>query len=197
MNDLVLEILRTERQLTIAALTGNAGAGGVFLALAADQVLVRDGVILNPHYRGMGNLYGSEYSTYLLPRRMAAARARTMMESPPAGERAASGRARPGRRVSGADRRPSAPRSPIALRPGRGEGFAHRLAAKNARRAVDEAAKPLAAYRTEELERMKLNFYGFDSSYPSVARQHFVCKVPHWRTPLWLARHRGQARQRA
>ena len=48
---------------------GNAGAGGVFLALAADQVWARHGVVLNPHYKNMGNLYGSEYWTYLLPRR--------------------------------------------------------------------------------------------------------------------------------
>jgi putative two-component system hydrogenase maturation factor HypX/HoxX len=31
---------------------------------------VRDGVMLNPHYKNMGNLYGSEYWTYLLPRRV-------------------------------------------------------------------------------------------------------------------------------
>ncbi len=49
---------------------GNAGAGGAFLALAADRVFARDGVILNPHYKSMGNLYGSEYWTYLLPRRV-------------------------------------------------------------------------------------------------------------------------------
>ena len=38
MDDLVREVLLTDRQLTIAALQGNAGAGGVFLALAADRV---------------------------------------------------------------------------------------------------------------------------------------------------------------
>ena len=38
----------------------------------ADRVCARDGVILNPHYKGMGNLYGSEYWTYLLPRRVGA-----------------------------------------------------------------------------------------------------------------------------
>ena len=70
MDDLVRDIIVTDRQLTIAALQGNAGAGGVFLALAADRVYARDGVILNPHYKGMGNLYGSEYWTYLLPRRV-------------------------------------------------------------------------------------------------------------------------------
>ena len=64
-----------------------------------------------------------------------------------------------------------------------------RLQARNQRRASDEAAKPLAAYRAAELERMKLNFYGFDSSY-HVARHAFVTRVPRSRTPLWLARHR-------
>ena len=62
--------------MTIAALQGNAAAGGVFLALAADCVLARSGIVLNPHYRNMGNLYGSEYWTYLLPRRVGAAQAR-------------------------------------------------------------------------------------------------------------------------
>lgn len=37
------------------------------LALAADIVLAREGVVLNPHYKTMG-LYGSEYWTYSLPR---------------------------------------------------------------------------------------------------------------------------------
>jgi len=60
IDDLVREIVITERQLTITAMAGNAGAGGVFLALAADRVYARDGVVLNPHYKGMGNLYGSE-----------------------------------------------------------------------------------------------------------------------------------------
>ena len=72
MNDLVREIVTTDGQFTIAAMQGNAGAGGVFLALAADRVFARDGVVLNPHYKGMGNLYGSEYWTYLLPRRVGA-----------------------------------------------------------------------------------------------------------------------------
>ena len=66
----------TTDRLTIAALCGNAGAGGVFLALAADRVWMHNGVVLNPHYKGMGNLYGSEYWTYLLPRRVGEARAR-------------------------------------------------------------------------------------------------------------------------
>ena len=56
---------------------GNAGAGGVMLALGADRVLARAGVVLNPHYRTMG-LYGSEYWTYVLPRRVGAHRAESL-----------------------------------------------------------------------------------------------------------------------
>jgi putative two-component system hydrogenase maturation factor HypX/HoxX len=64
-----------------------------------------------------------------------------------------------------------------------------RLRAKAASRAADEQAKPLAAYRAEELARMSLNFHGFDPSY-HVARSHFVRKSGKARTPSWLARHR-------
>jgi putative two-component system hydrogenase maturation factor HypX/HoxX len=63
------------------------------------------------------------------------------------------------------------------------------LAAKRERRTADETVKSLASYRAEELEHMKLNFYGFDPSY-HVARYHFVHRVPHAWTPLHLARHR-------
>ncbi|MHB2018269.1 MAG: enoyl-CoA hydratase/isomerase family protein [Candidatus Xenobia bacterium] len=79
MNDLTLEILSTQPQVTVASIQGNAGAGGVFFALAADYVLARPGVVLNPHYQGMGGLYGSEYWTYLLPRRVGVAKAEEIM----------------------------------------------------------------------------------------------------------------------
>jgi putative two-component system hydrogenase maturation factor HypX/HoxX len=81
MNDLVRDIIQTPRQLTIAALTGTAGAGGVFLALAADHVVVLDRIVLNPHYKGMDNLYGSEYRTYLLPRRTGPAAMRMLVDN--------------------------------------------------------------------------------------------------------------------
>ena len=69
INDLVEAILTTTGQLTVAALAGNAAAGGLMLALAADEVWCRSGAVLNPHYRLMG-LHGSEYWTYTLPRRV-------------------------------------------------------------------------------------------------------------------------------
>jgi putative two-component system protein, hydrogenase maturation factor HypX/HoxX len=79
IDDLVLEILNTMSHLVVAGLSGNAGAGGAMLALAADYVYAREGVVLNPHYKGMG-LYGSEYWTYTLPRRVGAAQAIAITE---------------------------------------------------------------------------------------------------------------------
>jgi putative two-component system hydrogenase maturation factor HypX/HoxX len=197
MNDLVREILLTPRQFTIAALQGNAGAGGVFLALAADEVVVRGGVILNPHYRSMGNLYGSEYWTYLLPRRVGAANAAgvTADRLPlPAARARALGLVDLVIAGTPASFRGAVLTQAAAL--AAAPDLPDRLAAKGARRAADEAVKPLAAYCAEELERMRLNFYGFDPSY-HVARDHFVRKLPRSRTPLHLARHRAAKPRRA
>ena len=79
MNDVALAVLQTTDRLTVSVLRGNAGAGGAFLALAADQVWAHGSVVLNPHYKNMGNLYGSEYWTYLLPRRLGEAGACDLM----------------------------------------------------------------------------------------------------------------------
>lgn len=78
MDDLVEAVLTTTDRLVVSALAGNAAAGGVMLALAADEVWCRAGAVLNPHYRLMG-LYGSEYWTYTLPRRVGAATADRLM----------------------------------------------------------------------------------------------------------------------
>ena len=72
IDDLTRTLIEATDRVVIAAMQGNAGAGGVFMALAADQVWARRSVVLNPHYKNMGNLYGSEYWTYLLPRRLKA-----------------------------------------------------------------------------------------------------------------------------
>jgi putative two-component system hydrogenase maturation factor HypX/HoxX len=191
IDDLALEVLTTESHLTISALQGNAGAGGVFLALAADRVLARSGVVLNPHYRGMGNLYGSEYWTYLLPRRVGADGAHRMTAARlPLG----TAQAQAIGLIDGHMARTPAGFMAAAVEEARAlaaDGYESRLADKRSRRAADEAAKPLAAYRAEELERMRLNFFGFDPSY-HVARYNFVHKVPKSRTPVWLARHRDR-----
>jgi putative two-component system hydrogenase maturation factor HypX/HoxX len=190
MNDLARELIETDGQITVAALAGNAGAGGCFLARAADHVWAREGVMLNPHYKNMGNLYGSEYWTYLLPRRVGEEGARGIMRNrqPLTAQRAAE--------IGFTDAclagDPQAFRVDVARRAAEiaaAPELAAQLSAKRERRARDEAEKPLAAYREEELAHMRRNFYGFDPSY-HVARHHFVRKsLASW-TPRHLARHR-------
>ena len=188
MNDLALELIETPGQLTVAAVGGNAGAGGCFLARAADLVWLREGVILNPHYKNMGNLYGSEYWTYLLPRRVGEAPAQRIIRDrlPLDARRAVE--------VQFADAMLAGDRSAFRVDVVRraAELAAHAdalLAEKRSVREHDEAEKPLAAYRAEELAHMRRNFYGFDPSY-HVARFHFVNKSPASWTPRHLARHR-------
>ncbi len=190
IDDLAEAILRTESHLTIAALQGNSGAGGVFLARACDRVWMRDGVMLNPHYKDMGNLYGSEFWTYSLTRYAGAENATRITQARlPMGAREAL-------ELGLADEYFTGPRDSflddIAAR-AKGLAASRDLdalfAAKAERRNADEATKPLAQYREEELERMRLNFYGFDPSY-HIARYNFVAKVPKSRTPVTIARHR-------
>lgn len=69
MNDVVRSILFSEDIITVASFSKNAGAGGVFLGLACDYCIGRQGVVLNPHYKTMG-LSGSEYHTYSFYKRV-------------------------------------------------------------------------------------------------------------------------------
>jgi putative two-component system hydrogenase maturation factor HypX/HoxX len=190
MDDLCRAILTTDTQVTVSALRGNAGAGGAFLALAADLVWARRGVILNPHYKNMGNLYGSEYWTYLLPRRLGEAQASGLMARRlPLGaaeaERIGLLDACFGDGLAAFEAEVRARAAALAA----AEDHPQRLAAKAERRVRDEAIRPLDAYRTEELRHMQRNFFGFDPSY-HVARHHFVHKTPHSWTPRHLAIHR-------
>lgn len=190
IDDLTHDILTTGTHLTVAALQGNAAAGGVFVALAADRVLARSGIVLNPHYRNMGNLYGSEYWTYLLPRRVGAREASALMARRlPLGvhEARALGLIDEHAGPEGGEFRALVEaRAAELAEPAR---FAALLGEKRARRARDESERALAAYRAEELEHMRLNFYGFDPSY-HIARHRFVYRTPHAWTPLHLAAHR-------
>lgn len=196
IDDLALAIINTDSHLTIAALQGNAGAGGVFMARAADEVWARKGVILNPHYKDMGNLYGSEYWTYLLPRYAGAENAKRIIQTRlPMGMREAQSLGLVNEVIDddvqgfvGTVKRHAAK---MATDP----AFSERLQYKRKRRLADELQKPLQHYREQELEHMHLNFYGFDPSY-HVARYNFVYKVPRSRTPMTLAAHRRTAEHR-
>jgi len=194
MDDLAQAIITTDTHLTVSALRGNAGAGGVFLALAADRVCAREGVVLNPHYKNMGNLYGSEYWTYLLPKRLGADRGREIMGNRlPLGAAAAKRIGLIDDCFGGNSAAFVAHIESIAEALAQDPGFDLRLEAKRRQRAQDESTKPLPTYRAEELDRLKLNFYGFDPSY-HVARYNFVFKIPQSWTPLHLARHRRRTK---
>jgi putative two-component system protein, hydrogenase maturation factor HypX/HoxX len=176
MNDLVRELITTESHLVISALQGNAGAGGVILALAADFVYARKGIVLNPHYKGMGNLYGSEYWTYLLPKRVGGEQARELTEALlPISTRTAQqiGLLDDAFEEDAAGFREHIRK--LAAELASSHRYEHILEEKRQRRKNDEARKPLQAYRNEELQRMWLNFFGADRSY-HLARKNFVYK---------------------
>lgn len=194
IDDLALEIINSPRQLVISALQGNAGAGGMFLARAADEVWARQGVILNPHYKDMGNLYGSEYWTYLLPRHAGAdnveqiTQARLPMGTIEACQLGLIDHIVKGDRDSFSQA--VAERCQTYLENQDGQQMVdQRLSAKQQQRDAAEAEKPLLEYRQQELDKMQQNFYGFDPSY-HVARYNFVYKIPKSRTPLTIAKHR-------
>jgi len=178
INDVVRDIVETDSHLVISALAGDAAAGGVPFALAADRVYAREDVVLNPYYRHMGGLYGSEYWTYLLPRRVGAEMAARLTGPPftPLGTTQAvevglldaafgattadfSDQVR-----SLARRRASDPR------------LSDQLEAKRRRLARHEWLKPLRAYRAEEMDRSHDCFFGPDRSYHE-ARARFTRKL--------------------
>ena len=79
MNDLIKSILEADEVVTIASLARNAGAGGVFIALACNYVVAKQNVVLNPHYKTLG-LSGSEYHSYTLPKRVGEQKSQEILE---------------------------------------------------------------------------------------------------------------------
>jgi len=176
IDDLIYEILNTVSHIVIAGLRGNAGAGGAMLALAADYVYAHRGVVLNPHYKGMGDLYGSEYWTYTLPRRVGREQARELTERClPVGTQAAKAMGflddAFGDRVEEFEQELMERAKGIAQHP----HIWRLLREKHEKRLAGECIKPLAAYRAEELKKMRANFFGPDPAYHE-ARQRFVYK---------------------
>jgi putative two-component system hydrogenase maturation factor HypX/HoxX len=175
MNDLVREILDTDSHVVLAALAGNAGAGGVPLALAADEVCARTGVVLNPHYKCM-ELFGSEYWTYLFPRRVGVERAVELTETClPISARQAQAIGLIDH-VFGRDAarfREQVKRHAEAV--AHGDDLDERIRHKRASRRRDESIRALDGYRYEELARMArdVSAVGYRR-----ARRAFVHKIP-------------------
>ena len=79
IDDVTKSILNTTDKLVISFIRCGAGAGGVMLALAGDLVWCDSKAVLHPYYKHMG-LYGSEYWTYSLPRRVGDIEAKQLTE---------------------------------------------------------------------------------------------------------------------
>lgn len=186
INDLVHTILTTGSKLVVSAIRGNAAAGGLVLALAADKVYARRGVVLNPHYQTMG-LFGSEYWTYLLPRRVGSNTTQRLMEQclPIGVEEATIIGLLDGIILGGPDESKHQIEH-IAESLAQSPDYENTLLTKNEQRRQDESMKALDAYRAEELARMSKNFYGKDRSYHE-ARRNFVYKIRSEKLPIHLA----------
>jgi putative two-component system hydrogenase maturation factor HypX/HoxX len=178
IDDVVREIVETDSHLVISALQGDAAAGGVPFALAADYVLAREDVVLNPYYQHMGGLYGSEYWTYLMPRRIGDDLTEELTSAPfePIGSRHAVDIGLLddafGDNVERFVARVRALARDLADLPFLGA----LVESKRQARARDEQVKPLAAHRAEELARSYECFFGEDRSYHE-ARHRFVHKL--------------------
>ncbi|MET8614749.1 hydrogenase maturation protein [Streptomyces misionensis] len=192
MDDLAQAVLCTTDRLVVAALAGNAAAGGAMLALAADQVWCRAGTVLNPHYRRMG-LYGSELWTYSLPRRVGPREAERLTgQALPV---SAAGALRTGlvdRVVPAAPGEFAAEAERLAAGLAAVPDLDRRIADKAAARAADEERRPLADHRRAELARMHAVFFDPEAPYHAL-RAAFVRKTPTG-TPRPLTPPPGESR---
>ncbi len=191
IDDVALAMLTLQDRLTISAMGANAGAGGVMLALASDRVILRNGVVLNPHYKSMG-LHGSEYWTYSLPKRVGREKATELTNNClPINAKIAAEIGMVDAIVSCDVSEFEAIVAASAEALARSEDYAELLAKKQAQRVRDEARKPLSLYRHDELSEMRKAFWGKDDSY-HLARRNFVHKNSCGKTPHRLAKHRQE-----
>ena len=184
MNDFVYEVLSTDTQMTIAAMQGNAAAGGVMMALAADWIYARDGIVLNSHYKRMG-LYGSEYWTYSLPRRVGLAKAEELTNvCMPMGTKVAKEIGLINDYFGQTPAEFSAWVTQKAEDLAQNDDFEQMLSFKNERNFFKHIGQ---YYRQQELTQMKRNFV---SDEYNTARYNFVHKITPAETPRHLAIHR-------
>ena len=190
INAVCRRVCAGSRQVVVSAISGNAGAGGVMLALGADIVLARAGVVLNPFY-DMG-LSGSELHTLTLPRRVGEEQAARLL-----GERlpvdAAQARAMDLVDAVG-------PRDPAAFAAWLAE--VGEWAARDARDPAGQVARrrttrqrshrPLSYYESAELAEMAKDMFDDRNGFAN-RRKAFVHKEKLAVTPARLALHRTGA----
>lgn len=184
IDDVVREIINSPNQVFLAALRNNAGAGGAIVALACDKIIGREGVVLNPHYQNMG-LFGSEYWTYLLPKRVGSEMAAAIthqcqpmliaeaLDMHLVDELFQEDWQAYHQQLTRFAQAMTEPSVHAAL-----------LRAKNDSRQKDEAKKPLEEYRQEELAKMRVIFDN-PASYYHEARRNFVYKQQP-KKPCWV-----------
>ncbi|MBJ7539679.1 hydrogenase maturation protein [Marinomonas transparens] len=176
MDDFVCDVVSCTSHYIISALHGNAGAGGAVMALAADEVIAREGVVFNPHYKKMG-LFGSEYWTYLLPKRVGVDKANQLTsECLPVDTKKALEigliDAAFGQNVKAfrdnLSKRVEAIKNTI--------DFEKFTSEKRKKLLSEEAIKSLNDYRNDELREMWVNFNSLNSPY-HILRYSFVHKI--------------------
>ncbi|MEP9384239.1 enoyl-CoA hydratase-related protein [Nocardioides cheoyonin] len=173
--------LASADQLTIAAYTASAGAGGVMAALCADVTLAREGVVLNPYY-DMG-IFGSELHTWSLAARAGEEKADELLRSKlpiSATEAARLGL------VAGVG-----PRDPGDFDTWLRAAARHYTEPANLERVLREraerraAARPLSYYQTIELAEMARDIFEDRNGF-AAKRRDFVTKAAATETPARL-----------
>jgi putative two-component system hydrogenase maturation factor HypX/HoxX len=190
IDDLAEAIFLCKDKLVLSAVNANAGAGGAMLMLACDQVIIRSGVILNPHYQTMG-LFGSELWTMTLPHRVGMDTALSLTEEcmPLSANKAKS--------IGMVDKVINAQREDfltVVLEYVYGtilisnNEYANLIHKKLCVKESLLKEKSINAYRDIELSNMKDNFFSDNLNF-SLHRNSFVMKHPPCQTPAHLLRH--------
>ena len=194
IDDVCRAIIACPSQLVVASVGANAGAGGVMMALGADQVIMRDGVVLNPALPDDGPLRFGVLDLCPAPPRGCRRVGQTHRAVP--SDRRAAGR-------TGRTRRQRDPGRPAefegavlehASRLAGRDDYPELLERRNASREADERRKPIEAYRAEELAEMSHDIFDDRNSF-SAARQAFVTKQKPTSTPQRIALHRAATAQ--
>lgn len=186
MNEVIKSILLCDEVLSVSALRRNAGAGGVFLALACDYVAARRGVVLNPHYKTLG-LHGSEYWTYTLPHRITVAKAQELTDNclPISAKNAfAIGLVDALLSENDSDFMDELHNYCVALCAD-DDSYYELLEAKRHKVNSTDFTQKIQRHREEELKQMQPSFYDSSSSFNRL-RKDFVYKLCLIQTPSYL-----------
>ncbi|SJM95150.1 enoyl-CoA hydratase-related protein [Crenothrix polyspora] len=171
LNDLILTIITATQKITIAAVHGHASAGGVALAAACDKICVRQGALLNLNYKSMG-LFGSEYSTYTLPKRIGYDKTIELIENCRSlGVQEAKHIGLIDGTIPDCFDAFEKKIKIMAETLARHQNYEKIVKSKIQRRNQDEFLKPLQYYREEELQRMKEEFFEPDALYHLIRKQ--------------------------